>query len=226
MTGMDELSVAAEDHLKAIYKATEGSDRGVSTTELARLLGTTAASVSDMVKRLTARELVDHRPYKPVRLTPTGRAAAIRVVRRHRLVETFLVAELGYSWDEVHDEAEALEHWMSDRLVDSIDAKLGYPEVDPHGDPIPRPDGSVDDQTELVRLHDAPVGDYQVARLSDDSPEVLVYCADRGLTPGARIQVVDRDEVAGTLTVVVTGGRRVVMGAAVTTEIRVRSQAG
>lgn len=219
---MGELSVAAEDHLKAIYKATEGSDRGVSTTELARLLGTTAASVSDMVKRLTARGLVDHRPYKPVRLTPTGRAAAIRVVRRHRLVETFLVAELGYSWDEVHDEAEALEHWMSDRLVDSIDAKLGHPEVDPHGDPIPRPDGSVDDQTELVPLRNAGIGDYVVARLSDEDPEILVYCAERGLTPGADLRVTARDELAGTVTVELAGGRALALGPGMTGEIRVR----
>lgn len=206
------LSVAAEDHLKEIYKATEWGADGVSTSELARALGTTPASVSDMVKRLGVRGLVDHRPYRPVRLTDAGRTAAVRVVRRHRLLETFLVAELGYTWDEVHDEAEALEHWVSERLVARLDARLGHPAVDPHGDPIPRADGSVDAQHGLVTPGEAEVGEYVVARLSDDDPGLLVYCAERGLTPGTRVRLVGREPAAGTVTLAVDGAEVVLGG--------------
>ncbi len=206
------LSVSAEDHLKEIYKATEWGAGGVSTSELARALGTTPASVSDMIKRLGARGLVEHRPYRPVRLTEEGRLAAVRVVRRHRLLETFLVAELGYSWDEVHDEAEALEHWVSDRLLGRMDAKLGYPGIDPHGDPIPAADGTVDPQAGIVPLGEAEEGEYEVARLSDGDPDLLVYCARRGLVPGARVRLAGREAVAGTVTLEPEGGAPVVVG--------------
>jgi len=217
------LSVAAEDHLKEIYKATEWGAGGVSTSELARVLGTTPASVSDMVKRLGARGLVDHRPYRPVRLTDAGREAAVRVVRRHRLLETFLVAELGYSWDEVHDEAEALEHWVSERLLERIDAKLGRPGTDPHGDPIPRADGSVDAQPGLIPLGEAGEGEYEVARLSDGDPDLLVFCARRGLTPGARVRLAGREAVAGTVTLEPDGGTPVVVGEGLAGALHLRS---
>lgn len=134
-----------------------------------------------MVKKLSAQGLVAHAPYGAVELTEPGRRAALRMVRRHRLVETWLVQQFGYRWDEVHDEAEILEHTLSDRLLDAIDAQLGHPVRDPHGDPIPQPDGHVP-QPAAVRLLDLPAGRRgAVARISDRDPAVLRRLEEAGI---------------------------------------------
>ena len=184
------LSPAAQDHLKVIWSAAEWSDSPVTTTALAERLGVAPSTVSEQVRRLVDAGLVAHRPYRPVALTEAGRAQALRMVRRHRLIETWLVAELGYSWDEVHDEAEALEHAVSDLMVERIDARLGHPRADPHGDPIPAADGAVarPDARPLARLAAGEGG--VVARVDDRDPDLLRWCEAVGLRPGAAVTVV------------------------------------
>ena len=134
---LHDLSTVAQDYLKTIWTAQEWSLEKVSTKMLAERIGVSASTASESIRKLADQGLVDHAKYGAVTLTERGRRAAISVVRRHRLLETFLVSELGYSWDEVHDEAEVLEHAVSDLMMARIDAKLGYPQRDPHGDPIP-----------------------------------------------------------------------------------------
>jgi DtxR family Mn-dependent transcriptional regulator len=151
------------------------------------------------VRRLTAQGLLGHEPYAGVWLTELGRRYALAMVRRHRLIETYLVSELGYAWDEVHDEAEVLEHAVSDLLVERIDARLGRPVRDPHGDPIPTADGRVvrPDAVPLVELADGVAG--IVARISDADPEALRYLAGLGLDLDLRVRVTERREYAGTV---------------------------
>ena len=138
-----DLTTVAQDYLKVIWTAQEWSLEKVSTKMLAERIGVSASTASESIRKLADQGLVNHEKYGAVTLTEAGRRAALAMVRRHRLMETFLVRELGYSWDEVHDEAEVLEHAVSDRMLDRIDAKLGHPTRDPHGDPIPAADGQV-----------------------------------------------------------------------------------
>src|SRR5918993_593194 len=154
--GSEPLTRSVEDYLKAIYQLSpEG--RPASTSEIANLLALSAPSVTGMVKRLSEHGLLEHIPYRGVQLTEEGRRAALRMVRRHRLIEAYLVEFLGYSWDTVHDEAERLEHAVSDTLVERMATALGHPTVDPHGDPIPTEDGSID-EPDFVRLADVSPG--------------------------------------------------------------------
>lgn len=178
------VSATHEDYLKAVWNAQEWDPAPVSTTWLAHRLGVGAPTVSETVRLLARRGLLDHAPYRGVSLTPAGRAVAVQVVRRHRLLETWLVEHLGYAWDEVHDEAEVLEHAVSDRFVERVDAVLGRPRHDPHGDPIPAADGTVQ-RVPAVRLSDLPPGTGAVVvRVSDADPQVLRECAARGVRPG------------------------------------------
>ena len=141
--GANDLTTVAQDYLKTIWTAQEWSREKVSTKLLADRIGVSASTASESIRKLAEQGLVHHEKYGAVTLTDAGRRAALAMVRRHRLMETFLVQELGYGWDEVHDEAEILEHAVSDRMLDRIDAKLGHPTRDPHGDPIPAADGQV-----------------------------------------------------------------------------------
>ena len=142
-SGVRDLTMVAQDYLKIIWTTQEWSHEKVSTKLLAERLGVSASTASESIRKLAVQGLVHHEKYGAVTLTDRGRHAALAVVRRHRLLETFLVSELGYRWDEVHDEAEILEHAVSDLMLDRIDAKLGYPTRAPHGDPIPAADGQV-----------------------------------------------------------------------------------
>ena len=186
------LTPAAQDHLKVIWSAREWVDAPVTTTALAERLGVAASTVSEQVRRLVDAGLVLHEPYRPIALTVAGEAQALRMVRRHRLIETWLVAELGYSWDEVHDEAEALEHAVSDLMVDRIDARLGFPRADPHGDPIPAADGALHrpDARPLSTLTVG--GSGVVARVDDRDPATLRWCQGVGLRPGTTVTVLGR----------------------------------
>lgn len=162
-----------EDYLKVIYGHTEWNDAPITPSQLAAKLDRVPSTVTEMVKKLAAAGLVEHAPYGAVLLTASGRLEALRMVRRHRLVETWLVEHYGYGWDEVHDEAEVLEHVLSDRLLDAIDAQLGRPTRDPHGDPIPAADGSIE-MPDAVPLAELPTGSRgRVARISDRDPAVL-----------------------------------------------------
>jgi DtxR family Mn-dependent transcriptional regulator len=197
------LSAVAQDYLKVIWNAQEWSLDKVSTKMLAEKLGVSASTASESIRRLAEQGLVDHEKYGAVTLTESGRRAALAMVRRHRLLEAFLVKELGYSWDEVHDEAEVLEHAVSDRLVARIDAKLGFPQRDPHGDPIPGSDGQVPTPParQLWSCVDGETG--VVARISDKDPEMLRYFDSIGINLDSRLRVLTRREFAGMISVAV-----------------------
>lgn len=194
-------STAAEDYVKAIYHHTEWQPEPVTPSQLATRLGLANSTVTEMVKKLAAAGLVHHRPYGAVELTPEGRRLAVRQVRRHRVVETWLVERHGYEWDEVHDEAEILEHALSDRLLESIAASLGDPERDPHGDPIPAADGTVR-RPDAVLLADAPAGhEGTVVRISDEDPAMLRFLADAGIALDARLTVLGVKPYSGSMQV-------------------------
>jgi DtxR family transcriptional regulator, Mn-dependent transcriptional regulator len=195
------LSEAIENYAKAIY-ALQGKTRGpVSTNAIADRLGVTPASASAMVKKLAERSLVDHEPYRGVSLTPAGRRVALEMMRHHRLLELYLAEHLGVSWDRVHEEAEALEHVLSEDLEERIAAKLGNPTHDPHGDPIPDADLSIDEgDTRSVASLD--IGDRGVfVRVSDSNSAMLRYLDERGVRLGDALEVVDRQPFGGPLTV-------------------------
>lgn len=186
---VEEITAVAQDYLKVIWTATEWGGPSIATKALADRFGTTQANVSKTVKRLADQGLVEYHPYRPVLLTARGSELALAMVRRHRLVETFLVTTLGYGWNEVHDEAERLEHAVSDTMIDRIDQLLGHPEADPHGDPIPRPDGTLPRPVDTIRLQDAGPGKYTVVRISDTDPDVLDRLRVQSIHPGTVIQV-------------------------------------
>lgn len=204
------LTAVGQDYLKVIWNAQEWSPKDapqkVSTKMLAEKIGVSASTASESIRKLAEQGLVDHEKYGAVTLTEAGRRAALAMVRRHRLLETFLVNELGYGWDEVHDEAEVLEHAVSDRLVARIDAKLGFPQRDPHGDPIPASDGQVPTPParQLWACGDGDAG--TVARISDADPEMLRYFADVGINLDSRLRVLARREFAGMISVAIESG--------------------
>jgi len=207
-----ELSAVTQDYLKVVWSAREWSTQPVTTKMLAARLGVGPSTVSETVRRLADSGLVTHEPYGAVELTPAGERHALAVVRRHRLVETFLVEVLGYGWDEVHDEAEVLEHAVSDALVDRIDRRLGYPARDPHGDPIPTADGTPR-RPEAVPLLDAGTGvPLSVVRISDADPAVLRYLGERGIGLDAVLTIDEHRAFAGDVTVRLDGAA-VVLGA-------------
>jgi len=180
----------SDDYLKAIYHHTEWQDSAITPSQLAAVLGLAPSSVTEMVKKLAAQGLVTHRPYGPVSLTASGQRRAAAVIRRHRLIETWLVREFAYAWDEVHDEAEVLEHALSDRLLEGIDERLGRPRFDPHGDAIPDADGAVHREP-FVLLAEAPAGHAgRVLRVSDRDPELLRALVERGIDVGHELEVV------------------------------------
>lgn len=195
-----ELSAVTQDYLKVVWSAREWSDQPVTTKMLAGRLGVGPSTVSETVRRLADSGLVTHQPYGAVELTADGERHALAVVRRHRLIETFLVEVLGYGWDEVHDEAEVLEHAVSELFVERIAAQLGHPVRDPHGDPIPAADGSIQ-VPPATQLWDVPPGEFAVARISDADPELLRYVETVGLVLDAPLTVVERRAVAGVVSV-------------------------
>lgn len=179
-------SLTIENYVKAIYQLSgEGEAPIASTGRLAEALGVSPSTVTSMLKTLSESGLAQYVPYGGATLTDRGRTLALRVIRRHRLIELFLVKTLHLSWDEVHAEAENMEHAVSDLLIDRIDAFLGYPECDPHGDPIPKADGTIapSDRTTLAALSRGE--EFQIVRVSDQSPEFLRYLTEAGLAIGA-----------------------------------------
>jgi DtxR family Mn-dependent transcriptional regulator len=191
------LSRSVEDYLKAIYGLSRSGDPA-STSAVAEALEVQPASVTGMVKRLAEAELVEHVPYRGVRLTEGGRREALRILRRHRIIETYLCNRLGYAWEDVHDEAERLEHAVSDTLIERMAAALEFPSHDPHGAPIPTSAGEIE-RTDFATLADVePGGEVRVRAVRDDDPERLRSMQAKGLTPGARV-VVGREQVPGGL---------------------------
>jgi DtxR family Mn-dependent transcriptional regulator len=198
-TPADQITPSVEDYLKAIY-ALQG--RGAVTTMLlTEYLRLKPSSITSMLKKLAELNLVSYTPYQGARLTSSGERVALEVLRHHRLIELFLVRVLGYSWDEVHEEAEALEHHISEKLEARIAAYLGHPQFDPHGDPIPTVDGALPICPDC-RLSDVPVGSSgQVVRVCSQQPEELRYLAEVGLVPGARLEVINVGPFAGPVSV-------------------------
>jgi DtxR family Mn-dependent transcriptional regulator len=193
-----EVSPAVQDYAKAIYSLEQRGEGGaVSTNALAERLGVSAASASSMVKKLDGLGIVEHVPYRGVGLTERGVSVALEVLRHHRLLERFLVEELGVPWDRVHDEAEVLEHHLSEDLEELIAAKLGHPTIDPHGDPIPTADLKLVEPPTLAMdgLDIGAAGRF--VRVSDSDPEMLRYLGARGIAPGDTFEVVDKQPFGG-----------------------------
>lgn len=194
------LTRSVEDYLKSIFHLT--NQGGFATTsDIAAMLEIAPPSVSGMVKRLSETGLIEHVPYRGVQLTPQGRRAALQMIRRHRILEVYLTQQLGYDWGDVHEEAERLEHAVSEKLIDKMAGALGNPRYDPHGAPIPTPAGEIE-EAELFTLAAATVGAHIVVRqVGDDDAARLRYLAELGLTPGTRLTVVERQPFNGPTTV-------------------------
>lgn len=207
------LTGQAEDYLKAIYELQQG-DEPAGTNALADRLGIAAASVSGMLQRLARLGLVKTERYHGTRLTEAGRTVALQLIRRHRIIESYLVTRLGYEWDDVHDEAERLEHAASAELIERMARDLGNPTSDPHGAPIPTAEGAVDERRfeSLATLE--PGAAARVARMSDRDPALLRYLGERGIRPGARVRVESREPFDGAIVVTVGRERQSVSPAA------------
>lgn len=205
----EDYSEAIEDFLKAVYLLQQDYDR-VPTSILAEALSITAPSTTEMAKKLARANLIVHEPYRGVRLTPAGERIALEIVRNHRLLELFLVRALGYTWDEVHEEADRLEHAVSERLAERIAEFLGNPRYDPHGDPIPSAEGNIQ-QRELTPLTEWPPHKQGVvARLRDQSSNMLRYLAEKGLVIGARVEMIACDPFDGPITLRVDDNEQVI----------------
>jgi DtxR family Mn-dependent transcriptional regulator len=196
------VTSTTENYLKKIYSASEQSGEAmVGLGRLAQELSVTPGTVTTMMKHLAEAGLVEYRPRAGVLLTETGRRQALDVIRKHRLIELFLVKVLGLDWSEVHDEAEMLEHAISDSLLGRIDDILGHPKVDPHGDPIPDASLSVSEVAGILLSDVEPPADLKVIRVAHQPNDFLGFLTEAGLVPGARLRLIARDPNAETLTV-------------------------
>ena len=197
---MAAITAAMEDYLKVIYRLSEDGKRA-TTQAIAERMNVAAPSVTGMIKRLAELKLVEHERYRWVTLTPTGEKAALEIVRHHRLLELYLAEALGYSWDQVHDEAERLEHTISEEFEARIDRALGYPTFDPHGDPIPSASGTIqavpDDRLSVLE----PGERATISRVDDTSPDKLRYLGTMGLYPDTEVEIVERQPFGGPLLV-------------------------
>lgn len=217
------LSEAVEDYLKAIYKLEEAG-RPVTTSALAEAMDVAAASATGMVKKLAGLRLLRHNPYQGVTLTRAGRKVALEVIRHHRLVELYLAEALGYTWDKVHEEAERLEHVISEEFEEKIFEALGRPTRDPHGEPIPDKDGRLAAGIQ-ARLSDMEPGESGVIRqVSDSTAEMLRYLGTRGLVPDTAFEVLDKAPFNGPITLK-TGETSHVLGRDLAAHIRVETRA-
>jgi DtxR family Mn-dependent transcriptional regulator len=212
MSKAETLTPAVEDYAKAIYALETRGAGAVTTNALAERIGVSAGSASAMVRRLADLGLVEHRPYHGVSLTTRGARVALETLRHHRLLERYLADELGMSWDQVHKEAEVLEHVLSEELEELIAAKLGHPTRDPHGDPIPSAELEIDEveSVSLAALEPGMRGTF--VRVSDSDPDMLRYLADRGIAPGDGLEVLEKQPFGGPLTIAFPSGRHAIGG--------------
>lgn len=194
-------TLSEENYLKAILRLSQKPDEKITPTSIAEALGNNAASVVDMIRKLTDKQLIEYDKKKGVRLTPQGLKDSVLIVRKHRLWEVFLLEKLGYHWDEIHDIAEELEHIKDDTLADRLDQFLGFPEHDPHGDPIPKANGKLP-KTYTVSLADAQLGAVcRVAAVRDTSAAFLQYLLKLGIGIGTQIQVQEKISFDGSLVI-------------------------
>ncbi|MBI3790087.1 MAG: metal-dependent transcriptional regulator [Gemmatimonadetes bacterium] len=215
-----------EDYLKAIYALEELTDLPATTSDIAERLDIAPPSVSGMLRRLATRKLIRHERYRGVSLTPAGRKAALKTLRRHRVIEAYLASVLGFSWDTVHAEAERLEHAASDELIDRMAAALGDPATDPHGAPIPTRDGTLVIVPTQLLAEQAVGTSARVASVGDEDGELLRYVGSLAIRPGAVVKVVSRAPFDGPLTLEVSGsgakaGRTHVVGSTVARAVKV-----
>ena len=199
------FSYVEENYLKAIYHLSENGKHNVNTNAIAIELNTTAASVSDMIRKLSKKKAVDYERYKGVKVSPTGEEVALRVIRKHRLWEVFLVQKLKFNWDEVHEIAEELEHIKSPLLISRLDEFLGFPKYDPHGDPIPDEDGNIS-ALKKQSLTDSAVGaEGPVIGVNDSSSAFLKYLDKVGISIGTTIKIIDKNDFDGSLDLNING---------------------
>ncbi len=205
------LSKAEENYLKTIYHLSANSGGGVSTNSIAELMETSASSVTDMIKKLAAKKLLNYKKYHGADLTKEGQAAAVEIIRKHRLWETFLVNKLNFSWDEVHDIAEQLEHIKSPILISKLDDFLGYPKFDPHGDPIPTPEGKI------VTVKNKPLNQLKagecgtVTSVNDSHPSLLKYLNKLNIKIGSNMEIVEVIEFDNSLEILLEGKNTVIL---------------
>ena len=217
------VTLTVENYVKAIYQIlAETGQPTASNGEIARKLGVAPGTVTSMLQTLDGANLVHYQTHKGASLTDAGQMLALRILRRHRLMELFLNKTLGMTWAEVHEEAEHLEHAVSDGLIDRIDAYLGFPDRDPHGDPIPNREGAVADCDGIPLRKCGSGARFQLHRVLDQSPEFLRYLTQSGLELGAEGKIIENEEQAGALVVEAPGARRLVLGFPTAEKLRVR----
>lgn len=217
-----KTSSTEENYLKAIFHLCEENKSDcTSTNVLAKELKIKPASVSAMLKKLTAKEYINYQPYGDIVLTKSGQEIAVRVIRKHRLWEVFLVESLGFTWDEVHEVAEQLEHIKSEKLIDKLDAFLRYPKTDPHGDPIPSPTGKLI-KIQKRKLSEAPAGkQYEIIAVSDSSSEFLQFLIQQNIGLGSKIELLDKHETDESLLVQLSSGKRITLTQSAANHIQV-----
>ncbi|WP_026951731.1 metal-dependent transcriptional regulator [Algoriphagus mannitolivorans] len=206
-----ELTVSEENYLKAIYHLSEGGKKSVSTNDIAAEMKNKPASVSDMLRKLGEKEVIEYRKYYGLQITETGKRYALQTIRKHRLWEVFLVEKLNFAWDEVHEVAEQLEHIHSPLLIQRLDAYLNYPKFDPHGDPIPDEFGDVRSRPR-VQLNEMEVNQTgQIVAVEDSTPAFLRYLDKVGAYIGARIKILDKVEFDGSVEILVDQKKTIFM---------------
>lgn len=220
MVRQTNISPAVEDYAKALYALEARAAGPVGTNAIAERLGLTPGSVSAMLRRLDELGVLVLTPYHGVQLTEEGRRLALEVIRHHRLIELFLAEQLGMGWDRVHQEAEVLEHWLSEDLEAAIAAKLNHPTVDPHGDPIPDADLQIDEGSTVGVDSLTPGEEGVFVRVSDADPEMLRFLADQGIAPGERLRVIEKQPFDGP-SVLNIAGKDVVFGGRLASAMRV-----
>jgi DtxR family Mn-dependent transcriptional regulator len=203
------LSYTEENYLKAIYRLSEGGSKAVTTNEIAEIMTTKAASVTDMVKKLSGKDLISYEPYYGAKITKHGKMEALMVIRKHRLWETFLVNKLHFNWDEVHDVAEQLEHIQSTLLIEKLDEFLGYPTADPHGHPIPDKNGKIQNLRHIPLSESIPGKKSIVKSVTDGSPSYLQYLSKIGVYIGATVVILEKVEFDGSLEILIDNKKKV-----------------
>lgn len=221
----NSLTQTEENYLKAIYKANEKSNQSVNTNTIAKLMNTSAASVTDMLKKLAAKEFIIYEKYKGARLSQIGSKTATSVIRKHRLWETFLVQKLGFSWEEVHEIAEELEHIKSEKLVSKLDEFLGFPKYDPHGDPIPSADGkfTLREQKILSQLEEQQVG--ILVGVKNHDTDFLSHLNENFISLGSQLHVIKKSKFDNSLKVLLDGKTEILLSEKVSSKLLVKQSA-
>ncbi len=212
-----------ENYLKAIYHLSTGNQNSVLTSAIAGSLSTSAASVTDMIKKLSEKNMVEYERYHGVKITRKGEKVALSIIRRHRLWEVFLMDTLKFKWDEVHDLAEELEHVSSDELTKRLDAFLGFPKFDPHGDPIPDTNGKVHSNGQVLLSEITKKGKYILSGVNDHSPSFLQYLEKKGLIPGSIFSIVEMDEFDNSMQIIFSNKKSIFISKEVSKNLLVRS---